>query len=484
MVTSHQTENPFAAYTGEGGYVFVCYAHADTDVVYQDMKALCSKGLRIWYDEGISPGSEWNEELGHALINASMVLFYASTSSIVSRNCRDEINFAHNHDRPVLVNYLEEVELPLGLELSLSATQAIHKFKLGNEDYMRKVMSVIPADAFETELRDDSISRDIVKRKPLSSKFAAVFAALVVLVAGVFLVFDTNYWIARLMIYGYEIVGTPIEQQIGFTQTKDNVRIAYAVTGQGPPVVHSIGWGTDLKNGISSPTYDAFGAIALTSESHTYIRYDGRGFGMSDRNVTDYSLAARVADLAAVIDASGFETVNIIGSSAGGYTAIAYTAQYPERVNSLVLAGTGVDYEHRSESEMIKFNKILDVVELSWDRMAVRSLLVDSMMRSEPSIFSEMGVEFLMRAGDGPAYAGFLRAQVNLDVKPYAQAITRPTFVLHARDDRTFPIETGSKLASMISGAKFEVIDGGHGEGSGSTLEARQIILDYIDSHR
>ena len=46
----------FSAYEGEEPYVFVCYAHKDSDVVYPEMAWLRDEGVNLWYDEGISAG--------------------------------------------------------------------------------------------------------------------------------------------------------------------------------------------------------------------------------------------------------------------------------------------------------------------------------------------------------------------------------------------------------------------------------------------
>ena len=80
--------------------------------------------------------------------------------------------------------------------------------------------------------------------------------------------------------------------------------------------------------------------FAGLSKNHLFVRYDGRGFGLSDRNVEDFSLDARVRDLEAVVDALGLERFALYGISAGGPTAIAYTVRHPERVSRLILAGT------------------------------------------------------------------------------------------------------------------------------------------------
>jgi pimeloyl-ACP methyl ester carboxylesterase len=57
---------------------------------------------------------------------------------------------------------------------------------------------------------------------------------------------------------------------------------------------------------------------------------------MSDWNVTDFSLAARLADLEA-IDALGHERVSLLGMSDGSPIALLYAARHPERVSRLVL---------------------------------------------------------------------------------------------------------------------------------------------------
>ncbi len=48
-------EKSFPAYTGSEPFVFVCYAHADADLVYPEIRRLQESAVHLWYDEGISP---------------------------------------------------------------------------------------------------------------------------------------------------------------------------------------------------------------------------------------------------------------------------------------------------------------------------------------------------------------------------------------------------------------------------------------------
>lgn len=136
-------ERPFPAYDGDEPYVFVCYSHDDAEVVYQELTWLRDHGINIWYDEGITPGEEFPERLGSAILGASLVLFYVSPRSVRSRHCRNEVFFSLDRDTPVLAVHLERTELPPGLALSTGTAQAIMRFELKPADYCRKLLAGI-----------------------------------------------------------------------------------------------------------------------------------------------------------------------------------------------------------------------------------------------------------------------------------------------------------------------------------------------------
>ena len=118
-------ERPFSAYSGDDPYIFVSYAHDDAAIVYPEITRLRDQGFNIWYDEGISPGSSWRDEVALALTQCSVFLYFMTPRSVASKNCINEVNFCLSRERKVLCVHLEKTELPIGLELSLSAMQAI-----------------------------------------------------------------------------------------------------------------------------------------------------------------------------------------------------------------------------------------------------------------------------------------------------------------------------------------------------------------------
>ena len=67
-------DTPFPAYTGDEPYIFVSYAHADNEIVYPEIQWLRDQGFNVWYDEGISPGTVWRDELADSIEGSNLYL--------------------------------------------------------------------------------------------------------------------------------------------------------------------------------------------------------------------------------------------------------------------------------------------------------------------------------------------------------------------------------------------------------------------------
>jgi hypothetical protein len=101
-------------------------------------------GLNVWWDEGISPGAVWRDEIAKAIRGCSVLLYFVTPRSVATEHCTREVNFAlDEYRRPVLAVHLEETSLPDALALSLSDRQAILEHALDPGDYERKLAPTI-----------------------------------------------------------------------------------------------------------------------------------------------------------------------------------------------------------------------------------------------------------------------------------------------------------------------------------------------------
>src|SRR3989337_1010902 len=251
-----------------------------------------------------------------------------------------------------------------------------------------------------------------------------------------------------------------MEQQIRFCTTSDGVRIAYATVGEGPPLVRVLGWFTHLEFEGENPRWRRL--YEGMASRFTYIRYDGRGMGLSDRDVTDFSIDAFVRDLEAVVDATGFEKVALYGISQGGPTAITYALRHPERVSHLIIYGSTA----RPPWSEDQHQTMLSLVRQGWgsDLPAHRQFFTGLFMPDGDmeaiQAFNEMqrvsapadNVVAMLTSEAGPA----------LDCTDLLPKVTVPTLVIHRRGDAIVPFELGREIAAGIPGARFLPLEGRH----------------------
>jgi pimeloyl-ACP methyl ester carboxylesterase len=181
------------------------------------------------------------------------------------------------------------------------------------------------------------------------------------------------------------------------------------------------------------------------------VRYDTRGFGLSDRGMTDYSLDARVRDLEAVTDALKLKRFSIYAISFGGPTVIAYAARHPERINRLVFYGSYARFIHNPQ-ERQKWEAPVTLMRTGWgsDNPTYRQLFT-SLFMPDGSVADQLVSNEMVRVAATPEdAAGFMKATLDIDVSDLARQIRAPTLVVHTRGDQVVPLETGRELAGLI----------------------------------
>lgn len=249
-----------------------------------------------------------------------------------------------------------------------------------------------------------------------------------------------------------------MNQQIRFCKSFDGTRLAYAITGEGPPLIKAPHWLTHLEYEWQSPIWKPW--IESLSRTHTLLRMDERGCGLSDRDVTDFSFEAWVRDLEAVADAAGMEHFALFGHSQGGAIAVEYAVRHPQRVTHLIILGgyaRGSMKRQPSPQRIDELQALLKLVEIGWGRddPSYRQLFSTQFMSgATPEQIKSMSE--LQRMSATPECAvRIIRSMFSIDVRESATRVTCPTLMLHARGDRRAPFEEGRLVAGLIPEARL-----------------------------
>ncbi len=249
-----------------------------------------------------------------------------------------------------------------------------------------------------------------------------------------------------------------IKQQIRFCTSPDGVRIAYTTLGEASPLVRVSTYMTHLEYDHKSPVW--YHWLRDLSKHFTFIRYDQRGCGLSDREVEELSVDAWVGDLETVVDSLGLERFALLGPSQGGAVAIAYAVRHPHRVSHLILYGAYIRGRFRrqlSPQHLDEANALIDLIKAGWgkDNPAFRQVF-STLFMPEGTPKQIRWFNELQRISTSPETAARIEKTVyNIDISDLVPRVAVPTLVLHAQDDAMIPFEEGRKLAAMIPQARF-----------------------------
>lgn len=257
-----------------------------------------------------------------------------------------------------------------------------------------------------------------------------------------------------------------------------NRRLAYAVSGDGPPLVAAAWWVSHLELDWQDAGFRQF--WEALGDGYTLVRYDRLGVGMSDRESLDVRPTAdsEVALLRTVLDELELERVVLIGGSSGGSTAISFAARFPERVEQLLLYGA---YAHGAavSSRQVR-EAIVATVRSHWGLGS--RLLADIFLGNVGSAEQERFARYQRAAASAETAARLLEFIYRTDVRAELPLVQAPTLVVHRRSDRAIPYALGRELAAAIPHAALVPLNGrAHFPWAGdahSVVRALRLALD------
>ncbi|RSN33661.1 hypothetical protein DL990_17105 [Amycolatopsis sp. WAC 01416] len=263
-----------------------------------------------------------------------------------------------------------------------------------------------------------------------------------------------------------------------FCTTGSGARIAYNATGRGSPLVIPPAWIAALELGWEDPGLRALYAPLVAG--HRVIRYDMPGTGLSSPLVQPRSLDGEVESLRTVVDAAGAERVALLGGSMGAPVALAFAARYPHRVDHLVLYGGYADGGAIAPASARR--AFVGLVRENWGLGT--ELLADVLMPDGDAAGRARFVRMQRATASAEAAAGLLTTCYEFRVTELLDRVTAPTLVLHRREDRAIPYESGRELATRIRDARFVALEGrSHLPYVGDAHAVVNAIVDFLACH-
>jgi pimeloyl-ACP methyl ester carboxylesterase len=258
-----------------------------------------------------------------------------------------------------------------------------------------------------------------------------------------------------------------------FTRNRINLgglNVAYLKGGRGAPLVY--------LHGLSASNRWESHHLALATTNLVYaVQLPGWAEGSIPAVIESTHDYAKL--IAALLDALELDSVDLVGHSFGGWIALYLAAEYPSRVNRLVLADAmGLDMPEAPAA---------DLAAMDQDSF-LRAAFVETGRVLVPGDFGgaieevRLGQEFETQWRSRELIVGLTRGRLadpELTVK--LTSITAETLVVWGRDDRLVPYQHGELLARIIPHARLHLIDGaGHTPMRERRETFQRLVRDFL----
>ena len=235
----------------------------------------------------------------------------------------------------------------------------------------------------------------------------------------------------------------------------DGIRLRTSVRGQGPPLLLVTGLGASLE--LARPFEQE-----LTARGVQTVAFDAPGIGES----TAYTLPRRMPGIArtieAMLDALGYDQVDVLGVSLGGVVAQQLAHQAPRRVRRLVLAATGPGLGGLPGSPRVLLALATPRRYYQPDHYRrIAGRIYGGQARRDPDALLHGSPARFVERPSVRGYLGQLYAIGGWTSLPWLHRLRQPTLVMAGDDDPIVPLLNGRILVCRIPDARLHVVDGG-----------------------
>jgi class 3 adenylate cyclase/pimeloyl-ACP methyl ester carboxylesterase len=246
---------------------------------------------------------------------------------------------------------------------------------------------------------------------------------------------------------------------VHYAHASGDVDIAYTEFGEGPfDLVVAAGFVTHLDLLWDFPWFQGLRSL---SRGCRVIAFDKRGTGLSDRSLGFGSLEERTDDIRAVMDAAGSRRAVVYGVSEGGPMALLFGATYPERVQGLVIYGSGAkfarapDYPFGATPDQV--DGFVGAIRQEWGTGRAYGSFIQH--PPDPGEATRFLAQFERSACTPQMAEQIMRCNFEIDVRSILPTISVPTLIMHGSGDPLIPVEIGRYLGEHVAGARYVEIE-------------------------
>jgi len=250
----------------------------------------------------------------------------------------------------------------------------------------------------------------------------------------------------------------------------DDLRIAYQKWGEGPPLLICPALISNIEIWWEHELYRR--TLEHIGKHMTCVTFDKRGIGLSDRFDEPPTLEQRIEDIHAVLDAVGWKSAHFLGVSEGAAMGQLFAADFPGRVESLILLNTFVS--PRYVDRILHYAQDGDAPRLTKEQIIARFLKIAETWSEEPRHMVEWEMPSAVENESFTRWVGrlqrmscspkdFLRQLMSvaaIDAGDAPERISARTMVMHVKGDLVLNVAMGRLLADLIPGATFVEIQG------------------------
>ena len=247
-----------------------------------------------------------------------------------------------------------------------------------------------------------------------------------------------------------------MSRDVRYCTTSDGIQIAYAVEGDGPPLIACQFFVESFSQTQSVPEYEVL--MAGIGRGRRLIRYDMRGTGLSQRDVEDVSHEATVNDLEAVALATEAQRVAVYGCGLSGVRAISFAARRPDLVSELLLYSTFARPRAVMTHEQVA--AFAQLASANWP-VAAQALADLSGRQDEGASINVRGAALNEHSTSGTECARMILALSETgDASPLLASIKARTLVVQWIGTQLFTPATAREIAAGIPNSKLVLLEG------------------------